>query len=271
MESMQSRLKVHRRTLVLGGSTYAVLSPRPNVEARFATNQSHDTWHIVTDVSGAHLLATLCWAMAFQRHARTVLVIDPPLLVPNPFDGDPPAPIVIVNDDLGPFDHEAAASLRAALPFRSPSEGTVVLQTRGLHIALSDLKEFERREDQAQLRNAHQKRRWIDGSAGLMVLASPPPVLRKWGVDLSGLGSWSRQGSSWAELDYPQQEGEVQVLQHFTERVEKAVEIRNRLFPAQSGERLTEDDRRQILQLIETERSVPRSALSPASEASEVR
>jgi hypothetical protein len=237
---------------VLGGSRYAVLSPRPSVEARFATNRYHDTWHIVTDVSGAHLLARLCWAMAFQRHPGTVLVIDPPLLVPNPFDGDPPAPIVIVNNDLGPFDREAAASLRAALPFRSPSEGTVVLQTRGLDIALSDLKEFERREDQARWRDLHQKRRWIDGSAGLMVIASPPPVLRKWGVDLSGLGSWSHQGSSWAELDYPQKEGEVQVLEHFGARVENAVEIRNRLFPAQSGERLTEDDRRQIWQVIGT-------------------
>jgi hypothetical protein len=251
MESIQSRLKIHRRTLVLGGSKYAVLSPRPSVEARFATNRYHDTWHIVTDLSGAHVLARLCWAMAFQRRPRTLLVIDPPLLVPNPFDGDPPTPIVIVNNDLGPFDREAAASLRAALPFRSPSEGTVVLQTRGLDIALSDPKEFEQREDQTQWRDAHQVRRWIDGSAGLMVMASPPPVLRKWGVDLSGLGSWSQPGSRWAELDYPQKEGEVQVLEHFAERVEKAVEIRNRLFPALSGERLTEDDRRQIWQVID--------------------
>jgi hypothetical protein len=237
---------------MLGGSKYAVLSPRPSVEARFATNRYHDTWHIVTDISGAHLLARLCWAMAFQRHPRTVIVIDPPLLVPNPYDGDPPVPIVIVNNDLGPFDREAAASLRAALPFRGPSEGTVVLQTRGLDIALNDPKEFERSEDQARWRHAHQKRRWIDGSGGLMVIASPPPVLRKWGVELNDLGTWSHQGSSWAELDYPQNEGEVQVLEHFSGRVEKAVQVRNRLFPDQLEERLSEDDRRQVWQLIDT-------------------
>ena len=127
-----------------------------------------------------------------------------------------------------------------------------VLQTRGLDIALSDVREFEQTKDQARWRDAHQKRRWIDGSAGLMVIASPPPVLRKWGVDLSDLGSWSHQGSSWTELDCPQSEGEVQVLEHFTERVEKAVEIRRRLFPTLSEYHLTEDDRRQIWQLTDT-------------------
>jgi hypothetical protein len=252
MESIRSRLKTHRRTLVLGGSDYAVLSPRPSVEARFATNRYHDTWHIVTDVSGALLLARLCWAMAFQRHPRTVIVIDPPLLVPNPYDGDPPMPIVIVNNDLGPFDREAAAALRVALPFRNPSEGTVVLQTRGLDIALNDPNGFARSDDQGGWRDARQKRRWIDGSAGLLVIASPPPVLRNWGVELSDLGSWPHQGSSWAELDHPQNEGEVQVLDHFSRRVENTVEVRNQLFPGRSGERLSEDDRRKVWQLLDS-------------------
>jgi hypothetical protein len=122
----------------------------------------------------------------------------------------------------------------------------LILQTRGLDIALEDLKEFEQSDDQARWRAAHQKRRWIDGAAGLMVVASPPPVLRKWGVELSGLGSWSHEGSSWTELDYPQNEGEVQVLKDFSTRVAKAVEVRNRLFPSQPGERLSEEDRRQV-------------------------
>jgi hypothetical protein len=252
MESIHTRLKTHRRTLTLGGSRYTILSPRPSVDARFATNRHHETWHIVTDAAGAHLLARLCWAMAFQRHPRTMIVIDLSLLVPNPFDGDPPTPIVIVNNDLGPFDREATASLRDALPFRSPSEGTVVLQTRGLDIALSDPQEFARSADQTNWKDAHQRRRWIDGSAGLLVIASPPPVLRTWGVELSDLGSWSHQGSSWADLDYPQKDGEVQVLEQFPSRVEKAIEMRNRLFPGRSGERLLEDERRQVRQLVDT-------------------
>lgn len=254
MEPSQSRLKTHRRTLVLGGSNSAVLSPRPSEAARFAVNRYHDTWHIVTDTAGALLLARLCWAMAFQRHDQTVVVIDPPLLVPNPFDGDPPMPIVIVNNDLGPFDQEAAASLRAALPFRAPSEGTVVLQTRGLDIALKDPDEFAQSDDQAAWRDAHQKRRWMDGTAGLLVIASPPPVLRQWGVELSRLGLSSHEGSSWADLSDPGNDGEVHVLDHFSARVEKAVDVRNRMFPGRSGEHLPEDDRRQVWPLVNSEK-----------------
>jgi hypothetical protein len=250
MESIQNRLKTHRRSLVLGGSRYTVLSPRPSVEARFATNRYHETWHIVTDISGAQLLARLCWAMAFQRHARTVIVLDPPILVPNPYDGDPAIPIVIVNSDLGPFSRESAASLRAALPFQTPSEGTVVLQTRGLDLALDDREEFARSDDQADSRDPHQKRRWIAGSDGVLVVSAPPPVLRSWGVELTGLGSWSHEGSSWTHLDYPQNDGEVQVLEQFSSQVEKAIEVRNRLFPQRSGELLPEEDRRQVWAVV---------------------
>jgi hypothetical protein len=252
VEPSQSRLKTHRRTLALHGSNYAVLSPRPSVDARFAVNRHDDAWHIVTDTSGALLLARLCWAMAFQRHPRTVVLIDPPLLVANPYNGDPPMPIVIVNNDLGPFDYEVAASLRVALPFQDPSEGTVVLQTRGLDIALNDPKEFARSDDQAGRRGAHQKRRWIDDSAGLLVIASPPPVLRKWGVELSHLGSGPHEGSSGRGPDHSQNDDEVHVLDHFSARVEKAVEVRNRVFPGRSGERLPEDDSRQVRQLIDS-------------------
>jgi hypothetical protein len=247
MEPIHGRLKTHRRTLVLSGSRYTVLSPRPSVAARFATNRYHETWHIVTDMSGAHLLARLCWAMAFQRHPRTVIVIDPPLLAPNPHDGDPPLPIVVVNDDLGLFDREAATALRVALPFETVSEGTVALQTRGLDVALNNPEEFAQSDDQAGWRDAHQERRWIDASDGLLVIASPPPVLRAWGVDL---GSRTGLGSNWSHPDDPQEDGEVQVLEHFSSQVEKAVEERDRLFPGRSGEQLSEDERRQVRALV---------------------
>ena len=126
----------------------------------------------------------------------------------------------------------------------------MVLQTRGLDIALNDPKEFARSDDQAGWRDAHHQRRWIDGTAGLLVIASPPPVLRKWGVELSDLGSWTHEGSSWSHLDYPQKEVEVQVLDHFSSQVEKAVEVHDRLFPGRSGERLAEDERRQVWELV---------------------
>jgi hypothetical protein len=253
MESMHTRLKTHRRTLTLGGSRYTILSPRPSVEARFATNHFHETWQIVTDTSGAQLLARLCWAMAFQRHPRALIVIDPSLLVPNPYDGDPPLPIVIVNNDLSPLDREATESLEGALPFRTPSEGTVVLQTRGLDIALNDPQEFEPSADRADRRDARTTSQWIDETAGLLVIAAPPAVLRSWGVEISGLSSSSDRGSSQSDLGHSQKEGGVQVLEQLSSRVARAVEVRNQLFPGRSKERLPEGDGRQVRQLLDSE------------------
>lgn len=97
----QARTKVHRRAIVLDATAYTVLTPRLGTAERFATNRHHGTWHILSDVGGARLLGKLMWAMAFQRHADTILLIDGPLLVENPFDADPSSPIVIVNTDLG--------------------------------------------------------------------------------------------------------------------------------------------------------------------------
>jgi hypothetical protein len=247
----KDRLKVHRRSLRLAGLDYTILSPRPSETSRFATNFSHETWHVISDRSGAQLLARLCWAMAFQRRERTIVLLDSDLLVPNPFDADPSSAIVIVNNDLGPFGHDVLKDLRSKLPLRAASDGTVVLQTRGLDVALEDTRAFHDRDDQAGWRDGHQKRRWIDGSQGIWVLAAPPPVLRVWGVELSDLGDWSSKGTGWAELDYPAKTGEVQVLDEFERRVSSAVATRAQLFPGTEKQRLPEPERSQIWAAIQ--------------------
>jgi hypothetical protein len=241
------RLKVHRRALRLDGLEYTVLSPRPSEAARFATNRFHETWHIVCDGPSAQLFARLCWAMAFQQRERTFILIDAPLLAPNPFDADPPTPIVIANNDLGPISRDAMKALRSKVPLDTPSMGTVVLQTRGLDVAMEDEEAFHRRDDQAAWRHEHQKRRWIDGSSGLWLVAAPPPVLRGWGVDLLSLGRQIHPGMEWETyLDYPENSGEVQVIGDFTVEVDAAVTVRNQLFPGKADEMLTEDERSQV-------------------------
>jgi hypothetical protein len=241
------RLKVHRRSLRLDGLEYTVLSPRPSEAARFSTNRYHETWHVITDGSGAQLLARLCWAMAFQQRERTFILIDSPLLVPNPFDADPSTPIVIANNDLGPIGRDALKSLRSTLPLDTPSMGTVVLQTRGLDTALEDAAAFHRRDDQATWRNQHHKRRWIDGTSELLVMAAPPPVLRGWGVDLSTLGRQIHPGMEWETyLDDPERTGEVQVIGDFTNQVDAAIVSRTQLFPDKSHGPLTEVERAQV-------------------------
>jgi len=246
MASTAERLKVHRRSLSINGLRSTVLSPRPSEPARFATNRSHGAWHVLTDVAGAHLLARLCWAMAYQRHERTVVVVDPPLLVPNPFDADPSAPIVIVNNDLGPLSSDAATDLQSQLPLTTPSEGTVVLQTRGLDLALDDPAAFAERDEQASGPNDDRTRRWIEGANGLVVIAAPPPVLRAWGVKLWGLGQSLTGGTSWSYLDLPNQDGEVHVFDDLADQVGHAVALRELLFPDRSRQALAEDERRQM-------------------------
>jgi hypothetical protein len=186
MGPAQERLKVHRRSVRLDGRAYTVLSPRPSVSSRFATSRDGATCQILTDPVGAQLLARLCWAMAYQRHQRTVTVIDPPFLVPDPFGAEPSSPIVIANSDLGSLNGPTLADLHSQLPLATPSDGTVVLQTRGLDQALDDPTAFGQRADQVARRSERHQERWIDGDSGLWVLTAPPPVLRAWAVELAG-------------------------------------------------------------------------------------
>ena len=245
-EPLVERLKVHRRTLVLDRLDYTVLSPRPDIAQRFATNLFHDTWHVITSEAGGRFLGRILWAMAFQRRPRTIFVVDVPFIDPNPFDADPSSPIVIVNNDLGPLGRDAAGALIKLLPLRRPSEGTVTLQTRGLDRAMDDIKGFRKREREAWPSD-HQQRRWIDGENEVVVLAGPPPVLREWAVDVSSLGQFWYEGQSSEFLDYSgSRSGEVQILEAFSEKVQSAISERRRLFPAAGNSKLPEVDRRRI-------------------------
>jgi hypothetical protein len=151
--------------------------------------------------------------MAYQRHERTVTLIDSPFLVPNPFDADTSSPIVMVNSDLGSLSRAVLADLHSQLPLATPSNGTVVLQTRGLDQALGDPAAFGQRADQVARQNEDHKERWIDRDSGLWVLTAPPRVLRAWGVELSGPDGQGVGG------------GEVQVLRGFDDHVARSIEI----------------------------------------------
>jgi hypothetical protein len=208
---------------------------------QLATNRFHETWHVVTDIAGARYLARICWAMAYQRVPGTVFVFDSPHLVPNPFDADPSSPLVIHNADLGSLSRREADDLRDALPFRGASEGTVTLQTHGLDAAATDRDAFF--EDDPLQWNKHQQRSWIERSNGLVILAAPPAVLKGWGVALSRLGDWFYAGGEEIELDYPNYDGAVQVLEDVGGRLASAQAKREALFPGRSHGELTDEER----------------------------
>ncbi|MEU6751036.1 hypothetical protein ABZ914_32875, partial [Spirillospora sp. NPDC046719] len=107
-------MKLHRRTLRLGGREHTVIGLRPATKAGFSTNLFHETWHVLSDQHGARVLARLLWGLAYQSRPGTLLVIDRPFLTPTPFDADPADPIVLVPAWHTPFTAGPPASWRGA-------------------------------------------------------------------------------------------------------------------------------------------------------------
>jgi hypothetical protein len=79
-----------------------------------------------------------------------------------------------------------------------------------------------------------------------VILAAPGPVLKTWGAELSQLGNWMHEGSDYSELDYPKNDGEVQVLDDFDSHVERAITLRTRLFPNAASRHLSEEEKQVI-------------------------
>ncbi|MGZ6996010.1 MAG: hypothetical protein ACXVIM_12425 [Acidimicrobiia bacterium] len=217
MGSPAGKLKLHRRSLDLAGERFTVLALRPTTADRYATTEFHETWHILCDTEGAELLGRLAWAMAFQSRTHTFLLVDLPLITPDPFDTSPSSPILIVNSDLGPPTPDAIEALRSKLPLAEPSEGSVRLMTAGFDRALADTDRFwtqERKDDPAF--TAHQHARWVEQVNGVVVLAAPSPVLRQWAVRTGDLARRGPLDPEWTPLHDRKWTGEVQVLSALT-------------------------------------------------------
>jgi hypothetical protein len=238
---MPERLVVHRRSVKLDGSVWTALSFRPAQKCVFATNRFHGTWHVLSDLGGAQLLARVCWAMAYQRSDRTCFVIEAQHLSVNPFDADPSSPILIVNADLGTPSHDARIALKRMLPWRLPSEGRVVLQTHGLDTDGSPESLLQQQRMSGERYIPERLHRIVEQLDGFVVLAAPRPALKEWAVWLAKLGEHTYQGMDYTELDST---GEVQVFSDFRQRVSQATVKRRALFPGQDHIPLENDDQR---------------------------
>jgi hypothetical protein len=245
-------VKLHRRHVSFDRRAFTVLSPRPSNQCRYATNYFHETWHVLSDVSGARMLSQLCWFLAFQRKTGTIVVIDDGLLVTNPFDADPSSPIVITNADLAPVNKTVIRQLKRFLAAKGPSEGTVRTATGGLDRLLAGNASAQMRIEQQASGvwwNDHQRRCWTDRVNGVVVLAAPPPVLEWWALSLNQLGSHWYRGSDYTELDHPasrNRDGEIQIFENFTQMVSQAAATRQQLFPDAAHRELLEDERHAV-------------------------
>ena len=163
-------IKLHRRSLHLAGGRYTTLALRPADAPIFAIGTDGDgAWNLTGNAEALLELAQLCWAAAMQRHERTLVVIGPDRT--SGTDGSPRA-VVMLNGDLGVPTAEEFGELAAALPWATPSEGTVKLVTRGLGRATSE----------ASTPPVNQS--WLAEVAGLLVLSAPEAALRDLAVGL---------------------------------------------------------------------------------------
>lgn len=239
-----ARLKLHRRDVVLDRRTFTALSLRPSAAERFATNYFHDTWHVIGSEMSCRLLGRPCWALGYQRRERTMIVLDPSVLVANPFDAHPSSPIAIVNRDLGTPTRAGYDALRAKLPWRTASEGTVTLSTPSLTAGLAVQRRSwaDARWRESATHDPERNRRWIDEVNGMVVLSATSRVLREWGLDLSVLGDAWYRGADSTYLD-SSREGEVQAVRDFDAMAIRAVDARRRRFPGRDVERLSPHER----------------------------
>ncbi|KOX15615.1 hypothetical protein ADL05_14505 [Nocardiopsis sp. NRRL B-16309] len=207
-----------------------MVSLRPSDPWRFGVRIDECTM-ITSDVAGTRVLGRLLWGLAFQRRPDTVLLIDSPHLVPNPYDGLPSPRLAFVPAPLATVDTSAARRLRRQRPSRRPSEGTLTWNTHSYPDALA-------------ARLAWQRRVWTSGHGVEHTWTEPPRgpelrvfgdfvtisgdrgALRQWALDLGGAGLFWHADQSCAEPDF----GfafDVHAIRHFRRQVSIAGRARS--------------------------------------------
>ena len=242
--SLARSLKVHLRVLDVLGTTLRVVTLRPQTATRFSTNYFHDTWHILSDAGGAALFGRLLWGLAFQRLPGTLLLIDRPHLVPTPFDGDPPDPILVLPEGLTRFDPDVLRALALRLR-RDPGPPTTIRwHTFGMPGAAIERAD-ERRSRGFYARSRRERRALEDRermsrTAGFVCYTAPPEVLRDHGLGIHAMHE-AGYGAGYyplAELDRGHTwgyDGEFQLIPGFSDRVSAAITARREILGTAGG------------------------------------
>ncbi|MEJ7602589.1 MAG: hypothetical protein WKG01_32155 [Kofleriaceae bacterium] len=173
---MTDALKVHLRVFEIHRTTLRVVTLRPQTGVRFSTNYYHDTWHILAGPDGAALLGRLLWGLAFQNQPGTCVLIDQAHLVPTPFEGDPPDPILLVPAGLTRIDLDVLRALKLRLR-RSPGNPTTIRwHTFGMAAAQAADVDHRRRWRPDELLGARER---MSRRAGFICFTAPAELLRQ--------------------------------------------------------------------------------------------
>ena len=218
-----NRLKLHLRARQIAGKPVRVLTLRPATIQRFATNRFHEMWHVLSDPAGAALLSRLLWGLSYQQAPGTLVYIDAPHLVPNPFDAARSHPIVLISEHLASVDVDVLRALRLGFGRLGPSDGTVGWHTPSLTRWIDDGASWGPYIREARSTRFHQV-------GGVLALCAPPAILREEAMRLHALSRCSGATSyDWVG------DGEVQVFPDFAARGSIAAQARRYAIAAGDG------------------------------------
>lgn len=222
---MHAPITLHLRFVDIGRRTYRVLTLPRARDVRFSNNYFHDTWHILSCVSGGAFLGRLLWGLAFTRQPHTLLLIDEPHLVPTPFEADPAMPML-----FWPTEHTALAAadivtLQHRVARMPHSHKRVKLQTFGLTSASQETEPYARDS------TAHWRHEKITVQKNTLCYRAPAAILRHHARVLTQPRPLGPTGSThhyiaegppahWRPV------GEVQVFADFAQRVTLAMRAR---------------------------------------------
>jgi hypothetical protein len=230
--ALDASLKLHLRLLRIRGETYRLLTLRPGTGAAFSTNFFHETWHVVTDLHGARLLARLLWTLAYQRLPRTLVALHGEHLRPTPFEAERSLPVLLVPSHLTPLNADDLRVLKERLPHLGPSQGTVRCLTFGMDQEVQrevpgNGKRF------AEYRNPVHRQAWqaeqMRLCGGWICYSAPPSVLRTQALSLNGM-RFAPDGIDYHYLAEPENyhpgDGEVQIFRDYFRQLSVAEEAR---------------------------------------------
>jgi hypothetical protein len=226
-----NRLKLHLRQLTIGATTYRLITLRPATAVSFSTNLDRDTWHILSDLRGARLLARLLWDLAYQREPGTMVLIYGRHLRPTPFDADPSDPILLIPAHLTGPDAKAFRQLKSRLGRLGPPQQTIRWQTFGMDAALEGnpdpfgYRRWEAIRDPArrEAMRVHAQREKMCRCGGFVCYTASPGILREEALAVYHLRP-EFDGMGYHFL--AREDGEVQIFADYHRRLSEAAQAR---------------------------------------------
>jgi len=243
-DALGSSMKLHLRELTIGKTTYRIVTLRPGTRVTFSTNFFHETWHLVSDMRGARMLARLLWGLSYQRRPGTMVMVHGEHLAPTPFEAERSDPFLLLPAHLTHLNGEDFRQLKRQLIRLGPPSGSIRWMTFGLDVALQNngRDPSSVNAERMWLQQGNHQGMWMQERmvrcGGFICYSAPAPILRRQSLHIHSLRV--TEGNYANEMDYHflaecsskqswYGDGEVQIFANYHERVAAATEARRQL------------------------------------------